>query len=262
MDAFFYEEQFMLETTISIYENKVNNAMIEYLESYADKHYVSDNKVEKFINSVKLFFKKLIITLKEISINIKREWDEMIRSESLKSKLKTIKKKLIAKQLAGEKTCKSKDVEKYKNTYLKMTDNLFKELTKIHNKKYTSVRELDEDLDRFESVKKKYEAELDKIADTEITVSIDSAIRFISSEMTDHSVVFKTIDDCITRVNEISSEVEKIEFKRKLLNSDVLQTEIATRRIMVLEKTCSKISLFLRKAVSKFLAVFVFLFSF
>ena len=34
MDAFFYEEQFMLETTISIYENKVNNAMIEYLESY------------------------------------------------------------------------------------------------------------------------------------------------------------------------------------------------------------------------------------
>ena len=80
--------------------------------------------------------------------------------------------------------------------------------------------------------------------------------------MTDHSVVFKTIDECITRVNEISSEVEKIEFKRKLLNSDVLQTEIATRRIMVLEKTCSKISLFLRKAVSKFLAVFTFLFSF
>ena len=181
MDAFFYEEQFMLETTISIYENKVNNAMVEYLESYADKHYVSDNKVEKFLHNVRLFFKKLIIALKDISINIKKEWDELIRSETLKSKLKTIKKKLIAKQLAGEKTCKSKDVEKYKNTYLKMTNDLFKELTKIHHKKYTSVYELDRDLDRFESVKKKYEAELDKIADTEITVSIDSAIRFISS---------------------------------------------------------------------------------
>lgn len=262
MDAFLYNEGFVLETALSLSENELDKSVIEYLEAYSNTHYVNENKVTKFIGHVKLFFKKILVALKEFSVNTMNEWDRIVRTNSLKSKLKTMQKKLIQRQLAGEKTVESINVEKYKNTYVRMSYDLFKQLDEIYKNKHASAQDLDSKLIKFEYMRKQYEKKLEKIANTKVKVSVDWAIKFVTSELNKNSDVFKTIDDCITKIKQIEGDVEKFEFKRELLGANEEQTNVAMKKVTTVEKMCTKISLFLKKSISKFIAIFVFLFSF
>ncbi len=256
MEDFLYNNDLAFETILSINSNKLDQAILEYTEFIYDNHYVTEKEHESFMHKVSMFFKKLIISLREFAIDIKTKWDTLIREKITKKKLEEIRRTLIAKQLAGERTVKSKDVEKYKEKYVHMASDLMKQLTKMQKTKYESVAEIDKDLIKFESTRKKYENELDAIADKEITISTNSAIKFFTSELSGHSTVFATIDKCINKIQEIEAEVSKIEIKR-----DILGAEVIPKKVGLIEKVCTKISLFFKKAISKFLAIIVFLFA-
>ena len=235
----------------------LDKSILEYTESFYEKHFGTKKEHEALIDKIKAFFAKIVSLLKDFSSSIKNKFDRFVRENSLELKLKKVQRQLIQKQLAGEKKVKSKDIQKYKKTYLKMVDELLTYSKKFQKMKYKSVNEIDRDLATFNRIKERYEKELDKIADKEIEVRIDEAIKTITAELNGTTEMFKTIDTCITKVREMEANAEKLELERNIANADVIP-----KKISLLQRVWNSITSAIRRGISKFLSVFVFLFAF
>lgn len=137
-----------------------------------------------------------------------------------------------------------------------MVDDLWKYGKKFQKINYKSVDQIDKDMDRFNSLLNHYNKELEKIENKEYTIKIKDAIEFVSNEIDGQSKVLETINSSISQVKEMETVASNLELKRNTLGNDVIP-----KHVFFLKRICNSILGFVKKKVSKFISIVVFLFA-
>jgi DNA repair ATPase RecN len=256
MENLFYEEAFVFETSESIYSSRLDSYILEYTEAYNKKHYITESEHKSLLVKIKEFFTNIITSLKTFHTSIITKLRSFARENTIEIKLRSLRKELNEKKDNGQKYIKTIDLVKYEKTYIKMVDSLWEYAQKFEKVDYRTVDQIDRDLAKFNSLYEKYNTELDEIAKKEYTMKITDAINFVSKEIDGRSKVIETINQSINKVKEMKTSAENLELKRNTLGSDVIP-----KHVFFLKRMCNSITAFIRKAVSKFITVVVFLFA-
>lgn len=246
----YYDSQF------NIIESHLNEGITEYYEAYDKNHHITEKTNQSLVSKIKEFFINIINAMRSFLNNIKNKTRVFINSNSLEIKLNILRKKYIQDKENGIKYVETYDISKYKTEYLKMVNSLWKYAKKFSTIKYDSIDQIDIDMKKFDKIYNDYEYELEKIENKKIRVNIDEMISFLKKEIDGTSNVYKTIDECTTKLNDMKTSASNLLLKRDVIHSDVIPEHVG-----FIKKMCMKITSFIRKKISKFISFFVFIFA-
>ena len=257
IDNFFYEENFYFEATTAINDDRLTRAIIKCEEMYSENHYLTENDKRSLVSKVRDFFNKLINIISTFMKKIQLKIDDFIRSNkvdldliSKKSYLEDLKKK-------GKTHIITMDFNKCKNIYLNAVDELWESVERMTKLKYDNGDQIEQDIENFKKILKKWDEKLEEVYQIKITVPIDQALKFVDNELHNKSQVFQTIRECETKLKEIQIKVESVE---SLYNAS--GDNIIPKKVNMLKKVCNNITNFIRKHVAKILAVIIFICAF
>ena len=256
MDNIFEEEMKLFESATDRADKQLTQYIIECYEAYSIKSYITEKEHKSLYAHLKEFFSKIITALINFKNAIRNKLKVFASENTLEIRLRNARKELMVKKSQGEKYVESIDYKKYESTYLKMTDDLWKEAKKFAKIKYKNVSQIDRDLDVFNNKMKKYETQLDHIENKKVKVNIDDAINFLSKEIGQNSQVMKTIEDSEQRVKELEQAAMLLEEQRNILGSDIIP-----KHVSLIKRVTGSITSFIRRKVSKIIGVIVFLFA-
>lgn len=256
MNDLFYEELLILENANIRINTELDNAIVTYTESFYNKHYITEKETESLYTSLKKFFLNLITSIRLFYKQTTTKIKNFIRENTIDIKLRKLRKDLEKNKNNGAKYVECIDLIKYKRTYLVMVDELWYFTNKFAKGNYKSVKQLDRDMELFEKLYNKYEDQLDEIENYPIRIPIKKAIDFVSKEIDGKSDVIETINNCANRIEELEVLADNIQLKRDNLGKDVIP-----KHVNFIRKMCNKITSIIRKKVSKFISVVVFLFA-
>lgn len=246
----YYDSQF------NIIESHLNEGITEYYEVYDKNHYITEKTNQSLVSKIKEFFINIINAMRSFLNNIKNKTRVFINSNSLEIKLNILRKKYIQDKENGIKYIETYDISKYKTEYLKMVNSLWKYAKKFSTIKYDSIDQIDIDMKKFDKIYNDYEYELEKIENKKIRLNIDEMISFLKKEIDGTSNVYKTIDECTIKLNDMKTSASNLLLKRDVIHSDVIPEHVG-----FIKKMCMKITSFIRKKISKFISFFVFIFA-
>lgn len=246
----YYDSQF------NIIESHLNDEITNYYELYNEKHYITEKANQTLVSKIKEFFVNIINAMKKFLNDIKNKTRIFINSNSLEIKLNMLRKKYIKDKENGVKYVETYDMSTYKTEYLKMVNSLWKYAKKFSNIKYDSVDQIDIDIQKFNEIIKNYEYELEKIENKKIKIDIDEMISFLKREIDGTSTIYKTIDECTTKLNDMKTNASNLLLKRNMVHSDVIPEHVG-----FIKKMSMNITSFIRKKISKFISFFVFIFA-
>lgn len=256
MQDLFYDEILVSKTREISINNALDNALVTYTESFYDKHYITEKDNKSLYSSIKSFFLNLITSIKlfykETTIKIKN----IIRKNTIDIKLRKLKKQLEQNKENGYKYVECIDLVKYKRVYLLMVNDLWYFTNKFTKGNFKSVKQLDKNMELFDKIYNKYEDQLDEIEEHPIRIPIKKAIDFVSKEIDGKSDVLESINKCANQIEELEVLADNLQLKRDNLGKDVIP-----KHINFIRRMCNKIVSIVRKKVSKFITVVVFLFA-
>lgn len=246
----YYDSQF------NIIESHLNEGITEYYEVYDKNHYITEKTNQSLVSKIKEFFINIINAMRSFLNNIKNKTRAFINSNILEIKLNILRKKYIQDKENGIKYIETYDISKYKTEYFKMVNSLWKYAKKFSTIKYDSIDQIDIDMKKFDKIYNDYEYELEKIENKKIRVNIDEMISFLKKEIDGTSNVYKTIDECTIKLDDMKTSASNLLLKRDVIHSDVIPEHVG-----FIKKMCMKITSFIRKKISKFISFFVFIFA-
>jgi DNA repair ATPase RecN len=179
-----------------------------------------------------------------------------IKEKQIKAKLTQMRKEL------KEKSLKRRDVQMIDYWEINnLFGSYYKELAKYAKKfakvKYTKTWQIEEDLDTFDKLLKKFNTELDTLSNKKITVSIEKALDFVEDEIRGKSEILTSLNDSIHDFAEIEQIANELRTKMNVLGADVIPKHVG-----FIQKMVNAISGFLRKWTVKFIMGVVFIFTF
>ena len=257
MNDFFYEENFIFESMLSIIDNRYMNTILEYEESYSKNHYLTESEKKSLVFKTREFFNRLINAITTFMKNIKNKIDNFVRSNKIDIELMKKKSYFKKKKKKGVTSVTSIDIVKYKETYLDEIKKLWKYVSRIKEMKYKSIDQIENDLNKFKKIMEEYENKLDTIYDKKIEIPIDKAINIVNDEIHGKSTNFQTIQRCETELREMQIYIDSMENR---FNS--IGDEIIPKKVNLLVRICTDISKFVKKHVSRIIGTIVFLFAF
>ena len=145
---FLEETEYIFESSHSLINRRLDNAISNYELEYFENHYVKESSQNKFWESVKKFFAELILSFKKFTNMITLKVNTVINS-GLKKRLHA---KLEMERKKGTRTIEIIDMEKYKDTYLDMVSDLWTYGKRIERANYKTVDQIDRDLEKFNSI--------------------------------------------------------------------------------------------------------------
>lgn len=256
MKDLFYDDLLLVENANSRFNNDLADAIVSYTESLSDHGYITESEQKTLWVKVKEWFSDLIASFKTFQNNIKIKLRVSVTDAGLEVKLRMQKKKLESEKASGMKKIQTIDLIKYKDTYLKMTKQLWSYAKKFERVRYKTVEQVDSDLEDFNILLNQFEEKLKKIEEKKIKVPIDTAITFVENEISGTSDVMQTINDSITMLEDMKSQAEILTNKRNILGVDVIP-----RHISLIKRVANSITSFVRRHAAKFISTVVFLFA-
>lgn len=249
---FLEETEYIFESSHSLINRRLENAISNYELEYFENHYVKESSQNKFWESVKKFFAELILSFKKFTNMITLKVNTVINS-GLKKRLHA---KLEMERKKGTRTIEIIDMEKYKDTYLDMVSDLWTYGKRIERANYKTVDQIDHDLEKFNSIADKYDKKLDEIASKKVTYRLDRAIKFVENEINGKSKVTATLDEAMEEFNNMKNAAKLLETKRNILGQGIIP-----KHVNIIKRIANKLSSFVRKHVVKFIRITVFLFA-
>ena len=237
--------------------NKINveliEAVAEYVESTIDDIYITEAKKDSLYVKVKKFFVDLIISMKNFINQIKIDVKKKVRDSKNEAKLRKMHKDLKEGKTMFVEVTDIWSLCKYLSSMAKDLKQYTKRIGKMN---YTNTREIEEDITKFNKRTENFDTDMEKFMDKKVTVSRQKMIDFVEDEISGRSTVFNTANECIAIIEQMSSDIDSLEKRTKLLGPDVIPKHIG-----FLRKISIKISTMFKKWISKVVSTFVFLFA-
>lgn len=256
MDNIFEDELMIFETTGNMINNQLTRCIVACEESYIKNSYITEAEHKSLVVHLKEFFEKIISTMNNFKNAILSKLEKFKSENSLEIRLRNTKKKLMDKKAQGEKYIEYVNIYEYERVYLKMVDDLWKHAKRFSKIKYRDVNQMDQDLAVFNNKLDKYDSQLEKLENNKVKIKIDDAIIFLSREIGGNTQIVKTIEDCELKVREMDRNAQALEQKRNILGSDVIP-----KHVSIIKRAVNAITSFIRRKVSKFISIVVFLFA-
>ena len=255
-ESIFSEDLKYFESLENRKSYSLQDEIVAYLESYDEYHYVTEAQKKSLWVKLKEFLTTLISSFKTFQATLSIKIDNVLEDGKIEMRLRKMVKDLEENKAKGSTKVITIDVIKYKDRYLECYKDLWKYARKFEKVKYDSVDKIDEDLEMFNKLYKKYTEELDEIGHEKIEQDIQKVINFCKNEIDKKSAVFKTINDTSAKLQIMKKDAELLETKRNILGADVLPKHIGLIRRVV-----GAISRFVKKCVVKFITTVVFIFA-
>ena len=255
-EMIFTEDLRYFETLEAKSECSLRDEIVAYFESYEEYHYITEAQKKTLWMKLKEFLSTLISSFKTFQATLSIKIDNVLEDGKIEMRLRKMVKDLEENKAKGSTKVITIDVEKYKNRYLECYKDLWKYARKFERVKYDSVDKIDEDLEAFNRLYKKYTEELDEIGHEKIEQDIEKVITFCKNEIDKKSEVFKTINDTSAKLQIMKKDADLLETKRNILGADVLPKHIG-----LIRRVTGAISRFVKKCVTKFITTVVFIFA-
>jgi hypothetical protein len=256
MEDLFFEANSGFEGSMMHINNCLESAIFTYTDELLTNHYVTEAVKDSLWTKLKQFFTKIILSLKSFTKELQLKFEYTIKEKQIKKKLTQLREDLKEKQ-STQNNVKMIDYWEMKRIFNKYYDDLIKYAKKFSKVKYTKTWQIEDDLDSFNKLLDKCNEELEKVADTKITVSITKALDFVEDEIRGKSDVLSSLNDSIRDFAEIEQIAEELKTRMNILGADVIP-----RHVGFIQKMVNAIGGFVRKWTVKFIMGIVFIFTF
>lgn len=228
---------------------QLEHVIIECYEDISDYMIIQEKTKISLSERIKSFFMDLRIQIENLITEIRVKCASNTRKKENLKELKQKYSSAVAVQKYTRNTTISMiDLWTYKEVYKEMNNELWRYAKKFSKVEYKHVSEIEEDLNRFESVVNQYSEKLKKLSDNPIEVDVKKAIAFYEDEMTGRSFVLKTLEESMDEFQEMQANALNLQNRTYRYGSDILPKHINFIRKMVLNIT-NKIN----KAAVKFI---------
>lgn len=257
----------MLSTIIEsckILDNKITDAEFDLIHASAlfmeycdeDGFLIVEKKKEKefFVIRIKNFFAEIIAAFQHFIDTIQVEIDKKIRSADYDVKLRNLHKELREGKTKGITTVNVNDVWTMREEYLKCVKELKPMAKKFSKVDYKHINEIDNDMDKFESVMEKYKTTLESASEKKIDVPIEKMITFIEDEISGKGKIITSLNDTVALLQQMQKDCDLLEKKKAIYGPDLIP-----RHVGVLRKVTVKTTKFIKKWSVKIISTAVVL---
>jgi hypothetical protein len=256
MEDLFFESNSSFEGSMMHINTYLESAILTYTEDLLTNHFVTESVKESLWSKLKQFFAKLILSLKSFTKELQTKIDYVIKEKQIHAKLNQLHKELKEKQSIN-KTVEMVDyweMRRIFNKYYNVLSNYAKKFSKV---KYTKTWQIEDDLDAFNKLLEKCNAELEEVSSKKIKVSITKALNFVEDEIRGKSEVFKSLNDSMRDFSEIEQIAEGLKTRMNILGAEVIP-----KHVSFIQRMVNAISGFVRKWTVKIIMGIVFIFTF
>ena len=247
----------------SFFEESLDNAYMELIQASAnftegvyEEGYITEKAYDTFTTKLKKFFAEVINALKKFKDYLKQQIMATVRKKEYNRRLHKLREELREKSSLGIAYIETTDIISLANTYIDMVDDLKRYSIKFSKMKYSTVTEIERDIDSYKDKVEDYEKKLEKLMDKKIKMSTQKMLNFVEREISDQSHVMMTIADCMDTIEQIEDQVDSLEKKKDIIGADIL-----TRHTGGIRYTVRSFSLFVKKWVVKVITTVVFVFA-
>lgn len=244
----------------NMYEYRINTlnielieAVTEFIESTIDDLYITEAKKDTIYTKVKKFFVDLIVSMEDFIKHVKIDVKKKIRDKKNEASLRMLHKKLKNSNDMYVEVVDYWAIKDYTSNILSKVKEYTKRVGKMS---YKNTNEIEDDINKFNSVMDGYDKELEKLMNKKRKVPRKMMIEFIENEISGRSSILDCMSDAISAIEQMSSDVDSLEKRKDLLGPDVIPKHIG-----FLRKISMKISSMFRKWVSKIVSTIVFIFA-
>lgn len=236
--------------------NKLSSASNTYYEFSLIEHFVSEKVQNHLFENIKLFFKKLMLSLKEFQRDLTLKIEYTIREKQLKKKLDDMYQSIKNDPGGATAMIEITDFWNYKNLYLELNKKLSVYAKKFTKMKYTKTYQIEDDIEAFEKIITDYGNQLEIASKKTITMPKIKVLDFIEDEIRGKSEVLKTINDNMREFQEMAKDANDLERRLYIFGADVIP-----KHVSFIQRIANAISSFVRKWVTKFVVAIVFRFA-
>ena len=237
--------------------NKINvelmESLAEFTESYGENFYITEAQKDSIYIKLKKFLADLIVIMHNFINQIKIDVRKKINEKKYDAKIRALYKEIKEN---GDKTVYVADVWAINKFISKAAKELKQHTKRVADIRYSNTSEIDEDINKFNKLMEKYDKELDKLCSYKVKVSAKKMLDFIEDEISGRSSILDHLNESISIIEQIQSDVKALE-KRK----DILGPDVIPKHIGFLRRISQKIAMAFRKWVSKVVSRIVFIFA-
>lgn len=236
--------------------NKLSSISNAYYEFSLIEHFVSERVQNHLFESIKIFFKKLIISLKEFQRDLTLKIEYTIREKQLKKKLNDMYEDIKKDPGGANSMIEITDFWNYKSLYLELNRKLHVYAKKFTKMKYTKTYQIEDDLEKFEKIITDYGNQLEIASKKTVIMPKIKVLDFIEDEIRGKSEVLKTLNDSMREFQEMAKDANDLEKRLYIFGAEVIP-----KHVSFIQRMANAISSFVRKWVTKFVVTIVFKFA-
>ena len=248
--------------------------MSEFVESFYESNdvVVSESAKDSILVKVKKFIAEILSSLTNFKNQLVNYIKKAARDITSDVKLHTAYKRLKEAEAKGVKDVEVIDVWTLRKTYTEASSKLNVYAKRLTKMKYTRTEDIDSDIEKFNTLLKKYDEELERVSKSKIKVSIKKLKGFIEDELQNRTHIVDSINESIKNIESMAADVDKIVVKKEIEGPDILQKKVGrkigdaalkvvTSPIRLIKYILSGIAKFIRKWASKVIFGFVLVFA-
>ena len=235
----------VLDMTLSMYtmESKLGKTFLEN----------SDTSISKIIVSIKDFFVKVIASIESFIKNMKIRIQRFITEKKLKTKIEALKNSAESMDASGKLAPDYNKILLLSTNYTKLLSDV---IDNFHGeRKYKFVSQIDDDLQKFDDLMDKMEEDITAVLNTNITWKKKDLIAFYEKELTGQQHVFKNIDACTYKFQQLQRESEKMQFMRDWCSDESLIPKKANALKRMISKLTKGVTGIITKIIIAFCAL-------
>lgn len=231
-------------------------------DSYMKELYRHNSKDErgrtrKMFGSLKDYINKLIAELSKLIARSKEALKINMRKALVKTDIaKTLKK---ANSQYGRKTTgitiSCPDFARYAVIVRNSSDAIWKEADHIVNKNYVDIRQMDEDMRKFEYSYKLAYDNINAANKLKTTMTIEKFREICKNELKGDSIISRTVADSIHKMEKARIEIDYMEKRRESLEVN----RIVPHKLNILQRIMAKIAKFCSSIWKGFVGMICFL---
>lgn len=256
MESLFSFESQLYTERVSKASLQLSDELAIFTENTSDLMYIQEKEVELMSSKFRKFLTEIIESLKSFYNNMKISITSGARSAKFQKALRRLREEIKEKKANGVKNVEVVDIWTLEETYLDYTVKIKKLTEKVFKKEYKTTMEMNNDIAEIEQLFAEADDKLDKLSKVKKTVDLGKLEVFVEYEISGRSKVLASLNECITMMEQMKSNIRMLEMEEKIRGAEIL-----TRRVGLLKKTSLKISGFFHKWVVKIITVFVFIFA-
>lgn len=212
------------EVASNAFDIKMNELMILESQGYFESGEDSDNMfmedANKFLDSVKEFFKNLRDAISSLFMKLMDGLKLKMEEHEVNKKIKDAKKNLAEIKASGnDKKVKFFDTAKYMRNYTKFTNEYVKSIKELYSKEYKDLVEYENSMKRVEDKLEKLYKELD--LDNEeayiIMMNATNVVSFSDKELNNIEKLTRMLKDkALEEMNQMENLTDKEDDKAKI----------------------------------------------